>query len=286
MEPSESRAARAAVAWARAERAQARARRCEETAEQHERLAAETGLDAHLDLARLHRRAAACHLSSAAIQEAYARRMTRWAEGDGVRPLFMSGVAEACGTPSAALTLVGADRSQLAFAASDRPAHRAQDLEYTLGEGPAVDAAAERRGLYLARAEFEARWPGYGPALTSLGIARVAATPLLAGDEPGPCLGALAVFDPEPGVVESGAFARVAAALVRTVLVGLDAEPELYGGVDHRDVVHQAAGVLSVQLECTVADALARIKARAFAEGTTSDALALRVVSGELRIGR
>ncbi|MEK8172194.1 ANTAR domain-containing protein [Streptomyces sp. M19] len=68
------------------------------------------------------------------------------------------------------------------------------------------------------------------------------------------------------------------------MFLGPDADPELYGGTDHRDAVHQAAGMLSVQANCSVGDALAIIRARAFAEEVSTDAIAGQVMRGELKL--
>lgn len=267
----------------------ARARSAHETscAEQHELLAgaapSETLRDMHTQIAAVHRSTAACHRTAAQLQDAYAARLVSWAGERGApRPLFMAGVAAACGTSSAALTLVSATLDQLALAASDEPARAAQELEFLLGEGPARDATREARPVSAAGTTLAGRWPGYGPALAELGIAEVTAVPLRLLDV---CVGALAVFDPAPGIVGSAVLTEVAEALTRSMILDVDADPGLYGATDLRPVVHQAAGVVCVQLHCPVADALELIKARAFTEGTSVHSVATRIVRGELRLG-
>jgi hypothetical protein len=264
----------AAVARRRAARALERAERAEASAERHERLAEKTGRAVYAQIAATHRRTAACHRSSAALQEAFARRTAEWA-GQGTQPRFMTGVAEACGSDSAALTLVDSGHNQLAVAVSDEQSRAAQDLEYVLGEGPSRDAASGRRPVHVSGRAIEARWPGYGPALTSLGITSVAAIPLETQES---CIGALAVFDPRPGLAGPGGLADVAAALTRILLLGPDADPDLYGGTDVRGAVQQAAGMLSARIGCTVGDALALIKARAFTEEVSTEVIARRIV--------
>jgi hypothetical protein len=191
-------------------------------------------------------------------------------------------VATACGTRSAALTLVSAASEQLTVAASDESAGAAQELEFLLGEGPARDATAEVRPVTAAGAALAVRWPGYGPAVTELGIDEVSAVPL---GLPGACVGALAVFDPVPGLAGSDSFTEIAEALTRSMILGSDGGPDLYGPADLRAKVHQAAGMVSVRLDCPVADALELIKARAFAEGVFALSVAERVLRGELRLG-
>jgi hypothetical protein len=53
---------------------------------------------------------------------------------------------------------------------------------------------------------------------------------------------------------------------------------------DLRPVVHQAAGMLCVQAGCPISDALALIRARAFADAEPVEATAMRIVSGHLRL--
>ncbi|MEU7578662.1 GAF domain-containing protein [Streptomyces sp. NPDC041068] len=267
----------AAVAWRRAAGARERARRAEEAAENQELIAARSGREIHLAMADSHRRVAARHLSSARLQEAYARRLTEWSRRQDPRPLFMAGVAEACRARSAALTLVGQDRSQLAVAASDDMSRAAQELEFILEEGPVRDAT-DRRGPVRAvgPSAIEERWPGYGPELVGLGLTCVLAVPLEAMSL---CLGALTLYEPRQSMGYA-LCAEVAEALTHTVLLGPDPDPELYGDTDHRDVVHQAAGAHSVRTGVSVQDALSLIKARAFAEGLSTDVIARRVLAG------
>ncbi|RSO37802.1 GAF domain-containing protein [Streptomyces sp. WAC 06725] len=273
----------AELARCRAARARQRAEHATACAEQQEILAASVGGELHRHLADAYRRSAECHLSSARLQEAYAERMIAWGGDETSRPRFMTCVAEACGTPSAALTLMNADHGQLSVAASDDPSRTAQDLEFVLGEGPAHDASVSGRLVAASGRTIERRWPAFGPALTSLGIREVLTAPLRTE---GSCIGALAVFDPGAGPGTADTLTVIADALTRTVLLGPDADPELYDGADHRDCVQQAAGMLSVQAGCRVQDALALIKARAFADGQAPDAVARRIIDGTLKLAQ
>ncbi|MGW6061621.1 GAF and ANTAR domain-containing protein [Streptomyces sp. NPDC055189] len=273
---------RSGTAWARAVRAGERAAQETRNAERHEQLFAETGREFHSAMALRHRAVAERHLTTARLQQAYALRLTETENGgDDVPPLFMAGVAEACGTDSAALTLIGADLSQLAVAASDRPSRGAQDLEYVLTAGPGRDAARHRRAVYASGASLERRWPGYGSGLAALGLRSVAALPLNVLSD---CIGVLTVFDPPPALARAGKFREIAAALADGVLIGPDADPGLYGGADMRAEVHQASGMLSEQAGSSVGDALALIKARAFAMGVPLETVARRVLSGDLKL--
>ncbi|MGW7073207.1 GAF domain-containing protein [Streptomyces sp. NPDC054855] len=278
------------IAWGRAVRARERAARESATAERYDRQYAESGLPFDAEAAERHHSAAKRHLTTARLQESYARRMWNWAAkrpsprpppSDEHRPLFMAGVAEACGTRSAALTLVGEDLGQLAVAASDGRARGAQDLEFVLNSGPGLDAAGSRRTVFASGAVLERRWPGYGAGLAALGLSAVAALPLKAS---GNCVGALTLFDPAAPPARSDTFHTVARALLNGVLLGPDGDLDLYGGADIRAVVHQAAGALSAQGGRSLADSLALIKARAFAYGEPPEVVARRFLSGAMEL--
>lgn len=277
------------IAWGRAVRARERAARETATAERYDRLYAEDGLAFHAEVAQRHHSTVKRHLTTARLQESYARKMWAWAAKrptprplppDEHRPLFMAGVAEACGTRSAALTLVGEDLSQLAVAASDGRARDAQDLEYVLNSGPGLDAVGSLHTVVASGAALERRWPGYGAGLTALGLHTVAALPLKAS---GNCVGSLILFDPSPPT-RSDTFDIVARALLNGVLLGPDGDLDLYGGADIRAVVHQAAGALSAQAGRSLPDCLALIKARAFADGESPEAVARQFLSGTMEL--
>jgi hypothetical protein len=270
----------AAVARRRAALARERADRAEAIAERHELLAKEAGRELHASIAETHRKTAACHRASAGLQEAFARRAAQWDQNHRTRPRFMTGVAEACGTLSAAVTLVDADQNQLAIAVSDEQSRAAQDLEFILGTGPTRDAASVRSPLHVSGRAIEARWPGYGEGLAALGIASVAALPLPSQNR---CMGVLTVFDPRLAPGGPAGLTDVAAALTSIVLLGPDAG--LYGEIDIRATLLQATGMLSEQLGRPVADALALIKARAFAEDVSIETVARQIVRGDLRLG-
>jgi AmiR/NasT family two-component response regulator len=66
----------------------------------------------------------------------------------------------------------------------------------------------------------------------------------------------------------------------------LDFEAHQHGEdlLSPRMVVHQAAGVAMVQLDTTIEEAMARLRATAYAEDVSINALAADVVSGRRRL--
>ncbi|MFD7298105.1 GAF and ANTAR domain-containing protein [Streptomyces sp. NPDC059897] len=272
----------AAAVWRRAARARERADRELSLVDKYERLAREGGGDLHVRLTHIHRTSASRHELTAQLLESHARRAARWADTGGRPPLFMTGVAEACGSASAGVTLVDVERNQIATASSDEPSRAAQDLEYVLGEGPARDAVRGRCAVVASGAVLTDRWPGYGPAAEGLGIGHVVSVPLQSADS---CIGALSAFDTRVDAMSATAVAQVADSLTRNVFLGTDAVPGLFGGIDYRAEVHQAAGMVAVQLGCRIPDALELVKVRAFVDGRPLGDIAQDIVQGRLRLG-
>lgn len=277
-----SSAEQAAAVWQRAARARERVDRELSLVRKCENLARESGGDLHDRLAQIHRTSAKRHEVTAELLESHARRAASWAATGGRPPLFMTGVAEACGTASAAVTLVDLDRNQIATASSDESSRGAQDLEYILGEGPARDAVQGRCPVAASGAGLTDRWPGYGPAAEGLGIGHVLAVPLRSADS---CIGALAAFGVRADAMSTATVTQVADSLTRNVFLGADAVPGLFGGIDYRAEVHQAAGMVAVQLGCRIPDALELVKARAFVDSRPIGDVAQDIVQGRLQLG-
>ncbi len=179
-------------------------------------------------------------------------------------------------------------------AASDAVSERVEELQFTLGEGPCVDAYTSRRPVLTDDLETAgaARWPGYAPAAAEHGVRAVFAFPLAVGAS---CLGALDVYRSHAGPLSpqelAGAltFATYATA---TLLKGQEQAgpdqppPGLDGAFASRFEVHQAQGMLTVQLGVGLEEALVRLRAYAFVHGRSLVAVARDVLAGVLVLER
>lgn len=194
------------------------------------------------------------------------------------RPGMLAAIAGLFGTDAAALTLLDADHTEVWVAVSNVTARLAQDLEYTLGEGPARDATATNSAIVESGLGLAARWRHYGPAVRQVGVGAVAAVPLpwSAG-----YLGALTVFDPIERLSMDSL--RAVARDLAVAVLNAEAQPALLAQGDHRAQVHQAAGIVSVQCGCGVAGALLLLKAYSYAHGEAIGSVAARVLRRELR---
>jgi hypothetical protein len=163
------------------------------------------------------------------------------------------------------------------------------DLQFTLGEGPGMDAAAS--GELVLEPDLQAvpvqRWPIFTPAALELGVRAVFAVPLQIGVIR---LGVLLAHRDAPGVMDDGVltdmliFAAAAThALLRPATTG--PEPQWLSGQapGYRAEVHQATGMISAQLEVSQAEALIRLRGRAFSQQRAVADVAADVVARRMR---
>ena len=270
-----------------------RAERAAEIAVRHEtRMAtAAEGMRAfHGRMASMHRHVEQQHRTAARIHSAHADRLRRWYEGPvdpNEQPGLVQAVADTLGASGAALTLFG---PETLMAASSPASRTAQCLEFTLGQGPARASVELCGPIIAAGPQMAMAWPIYGPAVERLGIRAVAAVPVVAA---GASLGALTVFDPPRAHgPDLEAFEAAAGTLAVSLLSswsvsegdGPSGWPPLADQGDQWAVLNQAVGMVSVQCRSSTTDALALIKAHAFAEDRSVDEVAAAIVDRTLRL--
>jgi hypothetical protein len=191
------------------------------------------------------------------------------------------------GVSGAGLTLM--TRNGLgAVWASDGASLAAEDLQFTLGEGPALDAfRSAAPALEPSLADAAARWPFFAPAARGLGVQAAFSFPLQMGIIG---LGALNLFRDSSGFLSDDklADALVLADVVTEDLIDLQALGELHWGPsDHlgqRARVHQATGMVSVQIDSDMSTALACIRAYSFANEISIFEVADQVLGRTLRL--
>ncbi|MBA3982860.1 MAG: GAF domain-containing protein [Acidimicrobiia bacterium] len=166
-----------------------------------------------------------------------------------------------------------------------------EQLQYTLGEGPCVDAVRQHRAVLepdLARPATP-RWVAFTPPAVRAGARAIFGFPLDVGAVR---LGALNLYRDRPGPLtdDQHADALVLASVAARAVIGMqaDADPgalgaELEVGTNFQFAVHQASGMVSVQLGVSVGQALVRLRANAFADDRLVADVAREVISGRLR---
>ncbi|MBB5853360.1 GAF and ANTAR domain-containing protein [Amycolatopsis umgeniensis] len=179
-------------------------------------------------------------------------------------------VLEAAGV---GLTLVtGGGLAEPVFATDER-SRELEDLQFTLGEGPALEVL--NGGMLLVvtdvtSSEAALRWPMFAPEAIDRGVKSIIAVPIQAGAiKMGvvDCYRDLAGFPSREGQAEALVCAEAAITLaVADVDVGRPGLAEVIDleFTEHRAQVHQATGMVSVQLCIGLGDALARLRAHAY----------------------
>lgn len=176
-------------------------------------------------------------------------------------------------------------------AATDAVVTLMEELQFSFGEGPCVEASRLGRPVLQPqlRATGPERWPGFGRAAVEAGIEAIFTFPLQASSIG---VGALALYRDTPGMLSSDALGEAldfADAAVRIVLylqdqmpLGSDLHPDL-ASVNSRAEVHQATGMIAVQACVGVPEALLLLRAHAYAEQRSILATAHDVVTRTLR---
>lgn len=190
------------------------------------------------------------------------------------------------------LIMDGAMPAPLAW--SDPVAQRVAELQCALGEGPGPDAHAT--GVAITepdlRSPARVRWAAFGPAALAAGAVAVFAYPLRIG---GVRLGALTLHRAGPGGLspERAADAQAMADAMGLAILAMQsrAAPGSLGRdlerlAAHGAQIHQASGMVSVQLGVSVAEALARLRGHAFATGRPLADVAADIVERRFRLDR
>lgn len=171
------------------------------------------------------------------------------------------------------LAVLTDDGSRGLTAASDSGTADLEELQFISGEGPCVDAFAHRRPVLVPDLSDGAmrRWPGYSPAAHAQGVRAVFAFPLQVGAAR---LGTLDVFRDRPGPLAppdlalAVTFAEVAVSTLlddhrqATDRGRADGLSDVFGS---RAELFQAQGMVMVQIGGSITDAMATIRAYAYA---------------------
>ncbi len=175
--------------------------------------------------------------------------------------------------------------------ASDQIALELRELAMTVGEGPGLDPLANGPTLVadLTAAECLARWPMFAPAAVDAGVRAVFAFPLQVGAVR---LGVMDLYHGTPGELQRRRLADALLLADTACALLLDAArpggSEVAGrwparaGTEHPEV-HQATGMITVQLGVTAAVALIRLRAYAYAHDRRLHDVAGDVVARRLR---
>jgi hypothetical protein len=210
-----------------------------------------------------------------------------------------SAVDRVCAAGVALLSLKGAGLSLMVdgelrgtAGVSDPGVAVVQELQLSLGEGPCVDAWRSSAAVLEADLTNPAvvRWPAFAQAGVEAGVRAVFAFPLHLGAVG---IGVLVLYRDRPGglTADELAYGLVLADLATQVVLSLQAGAPagrlhelLAKEPAHWAEIHQATGIVSVQLGTSLDQAFVRLRARAFADGRPLRAVAREIVAGRLRL--
>jgi hypothetical protein len=213
------------------------------------------------------------------------------AHGPDLERLCLACLTGLSGIRGVGVTAMTPETQQVRYA-SDATSARVEQLQFLLGEGPCRDAYASAAPVLaedLGALRWRQQWPTFTPAAMLAGALAVFAVPLRVGQA---SVGVLDFYRDTAGSLPDHtlADALVLADAVTELLLAetvATADDELPAGrSDHllqRAAVHQATGMISVQIGVAVEDALARLRAYAFAAGRDLDEVAADVVARRLR---
>jgi hypothetical protein len=218
------------------------------------------------------------------------------ASADGDLRGLTAALQRVCRAATAALGLRGAavhvmTENEVAgvAACTDAEARAVAELQFTANEGPAWVAFRSRRPVLVPLLDAaHDRWPGFASLALGRGVRAVFSFPLQQGavslgvidlyaDRAGP-LGA-------DGLALGAGFARAATELLLdgdTVGPAGELDAGLSASLVERARIHQAQGMVMVDLRVTLAEALSRMRARAFASDASLLDVADQVIAGIL----
>lgn len=206
----------------------------------------------------------------------------------GVLDRLCRAAASALPVGGAVVHLMTSSAGDGVVAASGHDARELGELEFALGEGPALEAFAIRRPVLVPDlgARNASRWPGYTSIARERDVEAVFALPLHLGAV---AFGALELYAATTGPLDGTdtdlalAFAGIGTqTLLDSTIVGPDGElePGLALAMDRRGEIAQAQGMVMVDLRVGLGEALARLRAHAFATEVSLHELARQVIAG------
>jgi GAF domain-containing protein len=199
--------------------------------------------------------------------------------------------AAVTGMSGAGIMLMSGDAPRGSVCTTNEVSTLLEQLQYTLGEGPCVDAYHQDHPVLepdLAHPRTP-RWVAFSAPALEAGVRAVFGFPLHLGVVR---LGVLDLHRDRPGSLTDDQHADalvVADIAARAVLLlQADAPPgqlaaELEAGADFHYVVHQASGMVAAQLDISVGQALIRLRAHAFGNDRSLTDVARDVVARRLR---
>ncbi|MET0695463.1 MAG: GAF and ANTAR domain-containing protein [Propionibacteriaceae bacterium] len=195
------------------------------------------------------------------------------------------------GADGAGLTLLESDRRDLVVTTAPF-VHEVDDIQYSIGQGPCITAAAEAQTVISGSLGGDSRWPRFGARVARLGVHSAVSLPLITSDG---VVGALNVYAHGKHVFDQraaelgGLFARPAAIAVQNAQVLAQARRlagQLQRALDSRGIIDRAVGILMSRSGDTEEQALTRLRTLSQHEHRKLDVVAQVIVDEAVRRAR
>ncbi len=239
------------------------------------------------------------HLRVNAVAEGRATRVWASINTLAAREGTPPSVRHACIACAQAVTAIGAGLSMTRDGglrepvfATDSRSDELQELQFTLGEGPYMEVLSGGGPVLaadLSSTDTARRWPIFAPAAVERGVRAVFSFPVQAGAIR---FGVLEVYRPWEGPLSADELTDALLCADAALELALDDRGGITVGLEdlldkrfigRHAVVHQAAGMVSVQLGATITDGLAWLRAHAYAHDQRLELVATDVVARKLR---
>ena len=208
------------------------------------------------------------------------------AEADDLCRLFLSSLP----VSGASVTVMAASGARMSLCSSGVIAARIDELQFELGEGP--QSSVVRSGKMVMVPDVASGghddWPVLGAALGELPVGAIFCVPIQMGAV---TVGVATLHSDKPLSLDH--HQQATALMIASAIAGGAVQQAMMSVIDEAAVesaaapalrreVHQATGIVLVQLDTTATVAYARLQAYAFANGRTVLTVARDVVAGSL----
>ncbi|HET7800324.1 MAG TPA: GAF and ANTAR domain-containing protein [Humibacillus xanthopallidus] len=199
-----------------------------------------------------------------------------------------SAAIEQVGVDGMAVSVIARKGTPVILHTTDPVSEELDELQFTLGEGPGVDASTTGMPVLIADLEDRSggvknRWPVFRAEARRLGVRAYFAFPIRIGAI---ALGTVGLQRRESGDLDDHQLARALTMVDALAATLLDLGPAAHdeGVPTYPVVVHQAAGMVMAQLGCSIDEAMIRLRGTAFAEATRVSTLAADIVAHRRRM--
>lgn len=233
------------------------------------------------------------------MREGLTAAVTGVGRGRAVADRLCGACVELLDVNGAALSFIYDGAMSRSVGSSSAMSRELDELQFTLGEGPCLDAVSSSVPVLIGDLNARAadRWPGFADSAVHRGVQGVFALPVTVASLP---VGALDLYRTRPGEMDAGLLiggliAAELAALPLLDMMGIDMNAAVTDETSTaweelttltRVEVYQAAGMLIEQLAVSASEALVRLRGYAFAHDMTASDVAFQIIERRLRLAK